>query len=156
MSWISYLVISEPLISLSRQKDAAKDQKNYLDDQIITEATSKCCNVSLLKKFPYKSWFSRCSVPVLSSKISTSFITNCCRDENLRNSTYPQTVLCCWQGMLPVKYACFNKHTFCISQTSCRSQDCNKDGAESGHPRFGDIIGSKTVVTVSVCPIWKK
>ena len=53
------------------------------------------------------------------------------------------------RGMLPVKYFCCDKVSFCVSQISWRSPQCHKDEVNLATNSFGDITGLKTVVSVN-------
>ena len=45
----------------------------------------------------------------------TIFIKNCCRDESVRTTTCLKTVVGVSKGMLPAKYFCSSKASFCVS-----------------------------------------
>ena len=64
----------------------------------------------------------------------------------------PPHVLTLWlgvsKGMLPVRYVQFNKSSFCVSQTSLRSQGCYKDEVNLAMLNFGDFTRGNTLVSL--------
>ena len=67
---------------------------------------------------------------------STAFVKNCGRGESLQTTTCIKAVVGVSKGLLPVKYICSDKASFCVSQISWRSYDRFKDEVKSGHPHF--------------------
>ena len=60
-------------------------------------------------------------------------------------TTCLKTVVGASKGMVPVKYFCSNKASFCVSGMSWSSQDCHKVEVNLATLCFGDITRFKTV-----------
>ena len=80
---------------------------------------------------------------------------NCVRSENLWATICPKTLFGVSKVMTPVRYFCYNKSSFCISQFLLRSQGCHKEEVSMATLSFLGIFPDLKQWCLSTLFCWK-